>query len=139
MAGGGVVPPFLAAGEKLWRMIEPGWYQAGALQEATFIGEVSLVRAAYVKEAEVDAAQDPSGAFRFAKHGILELDADLMTRATGCSFSITPDYLWPLNTHVIILRSSGGKRLKAGHSEVADLTDLANDSGSSHFVRLPRP
>jgi hypothetical protein len=120
-------------------MVEFGWYQAGMVQEATFVGQVSLVRAAFVSEKIVDAVKDATGAYKFLKYGILELDADLMSSQTGCTFEVTPDPPWQLNTHVIIRRQSGGEQLRAIHSEVSDLTDIANDPQRSRFIRLPRP
>ena len=46
-------------GERLWRLIEIGWYQTGLrskrwVQEAAFIGEVSLLREGLVNEQIVE-------------------------------------------------------------------------------------
>jgi hypothetical protein len=109
----------LAPGEKLWRMVEYGWYQAGAVQEAAFIGEISLVRISGVSVKDVDAVKDHrTGAYKFLKYGILELDADSILRVIPkCSFRITAEPDWPADSHVIFIRASGGKTLSGKHLE----------------------
>ena len=113
----------------------PSW--AGQLQiELAFIDEVSLVRASFVTEKDIDAMRDKNGNPRFLKHGIAVLDAESAAKKTGGSFRITPDAGWPPNAHVLFIRKTGGKNLKASHPEVPDLTDLAN---TNPLAGLPKP
>jgi hypothetical protein len=131
-------PPAVSVlpGEKLWRLIEYGQFRPNAhgvsvVQEAAFVGEVSLLRPAVgVTEQNVDAIP------KFTKYGIAELDADEILNKTGGSFRITPDSDWPTDGHVIFIRKSGGKNLAATHLEVPAITDIAN---ANALLRLPRP
>ena len=124
-------------GERLWRLIEIGWYQPGlqstrSVQEAAFIGEVSLLREALVNERIVDAVKNG----KFAKYGIAQLNADEIRGQAGCFLRITADADWPADAHVLIIRKSGGKNLRITHPEVLALTMLAN---SKSLVREPQP
>jgi hypothetical protein len=123
-------------GEKLWRLIEHGQYRPNAqgalvVQEAAFIGEVSLLRPAVgVTEQYVDAIS------KFMKYGIAEMDADEILKNTGGSFRVTPDPDWPTDGHVLFIRKTGGKNLAATHLEVPAITDIAN---AKALLRLPKP
>jgi hypothetical protein len=123
-------------GEKLWRLIEHGQYRLNAqgtlvVQEAAFIGEVSLVRPAVgVTEQHVDAIP------KFVKYGIAELDADEILKQTGGSFRVTPDSDWPADGHVLFIRKTGGKNLGATHPEVPAITEIAN---AKALLRFPQP
>ena len=94
-----------------------------------------MVRAAFVTQSDVDSILDRAGAPQFVAYGIVELDADEVVRRTGGSFRITPDPNWPPDAHVLFIRSSGGKSLRATHPEVKELTEVAN---SVPLVRAPK-
>ncbi len=145
MGGGGTGTPAPAGddfrilpGERLWRLVEFGWYQPGlqskrSVQEAAFIGEVSLLRESLVAMQIVDAVKNG----KFAKYGIAQLNADDIRGRAGCFLRITPDSDWPPDAHVLVIRKkTGGKHLKATHPEVFELTNLAN---STTMVREPKP
>jgi hypothetical protein len=102
MSGGGAgsAQASVQPGERLWRMIEGNWFQTDAtgrytVLELAFVGEVSLVRASFVTENDVDRVLDRAGAPRFIKYGIAELDADEIIKRTQGQFRITPDASWP--------------------------------------------
>ena len=140
MAGGGGGGSGLTVGldELLWRFIDDVQYQPNSsgtkeIQQAAFVGEISMVRVSLgVTEALVDSVKGG----QFAKHGIAVLKASEIRAATNGDLRVTPDPDWPPNAHVIFVRSSGGKHVKAQHSEATDLTDLANQRP---LHRLPIP
>jgi hypothetical protein len=137
MGGGGGVASDVMPGEVLWRFIEDIWFQPDAsgkrvVQEAAFVGEVSLVRASLVTQFQVDTAKNG----RFIKHGIAQLKADEIRNDTKGDFRTDTDPDWPPNAHVIFIRKSGGKNLALKHSEVSVLTDLAN---RQPLLRPPKP
>jgi hypothetical protein len=122
-------------------MIEGSWFRTDAtgryaVLELAFVGEVSMVRASFVTEKDVDAVLDRAGAPRFIKYGIAELDADEIIKRTRGQFRMTPDASWPPNAHVLFIRQTGGKSLKASHPEVSELTDLTN---AKPLLRIPKP
>lgn len=124
-------------GEKVWRLIENSWYQANAagtleIQEAAFIGEVSLLRSAKITQQQIDQAKNG----KFAKYGIAELEIDDIRAVAKCFVRLSPEPEWPEDAHLIIIRTSGGKNLRATHSEVSKLTLLAN---SKALIRPPNP
>lgn len=124
-------------GEKLWRLIEGGWYRSSgqgsaSIQEAAFIGEVSLLRQVLVSSKDVDAVQNG----KFVKYGIAELEADEIRGKADCFLRITADNDWPTDAHLLVLRKNGSKRLRATHPEVPELTGLAN---AKPLLRLPTP
>jgi hypothetical protein len=125
------------SGEKLWRLVHDGWYQPDALgkrsvQEAAFVGEVSLLRQTLVSQQDVDVVKNG----QFAGFGIAELEANEIRGNAGCFLRITPDADWPAEAHVLVIRKNGSKRLRATHPEVRELTKLAN---SRPLLRDPRP
>jgi len=102
-----------------------------SIPQAAFIGEVSLLRpAAGVTTKHIDAIP------KFAKYGIVELDADEVIKQTGGSFRITADLNWPTDGHALFIRKSGGKNLSATHLEVPAITDIAN---ANPLLRDPQP
>lgn len=129
-------------GEKLWRLIDPIWHQPDVngqlvVEEAAFIGEISFLRVGLVTDKHVDAVTDKnSGAQKFAKFGIAELEADEIVAATKGGFRITQEPDWPTDSHVIFIRQTGGKNLSPKHPEVSDLTDLTN---ANPLRRNPTP
>lgn len=102
------------------------------MQEAAFIGEVSLLRQSLVSPTQVDAAKGG----KFVKYGIAELEADQIRNQAGCLLQITADPDWPPDAHVLVIRKSGGKKLRITHPEVTGLTTLAN---SKPLLRGPKP
>jgi hypothetical protein len=141
-SSGGPVPPQLASGETLWRLIFHSWFRPDAngvytVQEVAFIGNVSLIRGDYLTTNDVDLYVDKNGINIFVKVGIAVLKADEIIRRTGATLNVTSNsFGWPLNTHVELIRSTSGKNLKASHPEVSDLTDIAN---GSQLLRNPKP
>ena len=131
-------PKVVGPEELLWRFTEDIWYLPNAsgkpeIQQAAFVGQVSLVRVALgITEEIVDAAK----AGKFSKHGIAVLKASEIRSVTGGDLRVDPDGDWPPNAHVLFIRSTSGKTLRLKHREVADLTDLAN---SRPLLRPPKP
>lgn len=124
-------------GEKVWRLIENTWYQANAagiaeVQEAAFIGEVSLLRSGKITITEIDQVKNG----KFAKYGIAELEIDDIRALAKCFVRLTVEPEWPADAHLIIIRTSGGKNLRATHPEVLKLKQLANGKA---LIRLPTP
>jgi len=124
------------SGEKIWRLIPKQWCQPNSLGkqeviEAAFLDEVSVLRAStgLIDLAVVDTAK--SG--KFKGWGVVELDATEI-RAAGCIFEVHDEPEWPSSSHAILRRDSGGKKLKATHSQVSKLTQLANQKP---LVRTP--
>jgi hypothetical protein len=112
-------------------LVHPDWYQQGKLLETIFIDEVSVLRKSLVSEAVVDSVKNGM----FIRYGILEVSADEI-RAAGCVFEITAD-VWPTDSHAILRRrDTGGKSLRATHSEAISLIALANRS--LPLVRNPK-
>jgi hypothetical protein len=117
----------IKSGERIWRLVNPTWYQQGKLQEAIFLDEVSILRKNSVSSQIVDAVKNGM----FMRFGILEVSADDI-RSAGCVFEITEDIwqgqsLWPADAHAILRRrNTTGKSLRITHQEAIDLIDLAN-------------
>jgi hypothetical protein len=136
---GGTPTASVAVGpnETVWRLIEYAWYQPDAngkkvIQEAAFIGQVSLVRASLVTVQIVDAVKNG----KFAKFGIARLSVAEIYKATKGNLRIDADKDWPPDAHVLFIRSTGGKTLQLTHSEVFELTILANQVP---LLRPPQP
>jgi hypothetical protein len=124
-------------GETVWRLIAQSWYQPDVtgrkvIQEAAFVGQVSLLRELLVSQHHVDAAKNG----KFMKYGIARLPIAEIRRLTGGDVRIDPDPDWPRESHVLFIRNSGGKTLRLTHPEVSVLTNLANQIP---LLREPQP
>src|SRR5713226_7459822 len=125
---GGTPTASVAVGpsETVWRLIEYAWYQPDGngkkvIQEAACI-QVSLVRASLVTVQIVDVVKNS----KFAKYGIARLSVAEIYKATKGNLRIDAEKDWPPDAHVLFIRSTGGKTLQLTHSEVFELTVLAN-------------
>jgi hypothetical protein len=113
-------------GEKLWRLIDPSWYQVIDPQvgpevlDAAFKGEVSLLRESMVWDYIVDTARNG----KFKKWGIVELSADDI-RSCDCALKVQDEPEWASDTHAIIVKASTGKP-DLNRSHRIKLTALAN-------------
>jgi hypothetical protein len=134
----GSAPAQLSAGEILWRLIDFSWYRQNAngifvIEEIAFIGCLSFIRSDYLCESDVDGYQDNRGINKFIKAGIAVLDSGVVIARTRAALTVTGNsYGWLANTHVELIRQSGGK----SHSEVLELTSIAN---SNAMLRIPKP
>jgi hypothetical protein len=138
---GATAPAIIQPGEKLWRLLEYGWYQVEAdgvqrVQQAAFLNKISLVRSAYISTTLVDSV---SGG-RFQKYGIAVLDAGEIINRNIVDLRVCPvEAFWPPKVHVEVFRTAanqGSARLRINHREVQDLTDLANRNS---VIRPPSP
>lgn len=134
--GAGAGSP-IQAKEIVWRLIEDNWYQLDAtgkqvVQEAAFVGQVSLLRESLLTQQHVDTAKG----CKFAKYGIARLSVADIRNITKGDVRIDPDKDWPQDAHVLFFRHSGGKNLQLTHVEVLGLTKLANQTP---LFRRPKP
>lgn len=126
--------------EKIWRLIDPSWYQGGALLEIAFKqSSLSALREQIVSESIVDAAMGG----KFTKWGIAELHASTIRTCGTANGDSTSDCVikiedddppWPVPGHVIIGKTPGGQTLKPRHLQA--LTKVAN---SQTLKRPPQP
>jgi hypothetical protein len=123
-------------GEKIWRLIPKHWYQPNSsgrpeVIEAAFLDEVSVLRASIglIDLGVVDAAKGG----KFKGWGVVELDSTDI-RSAGCIFEVHDEPEWPSESHAILRRDTGGKNLRATHSQVPKLLKLANQGS---LVRTP--
>lgn len=131
MGGGAGASDPVAADEIVWRLIEDEWYQPDAtgkqvVQEAAFVGQVSLLRESLVTQQHVDAAKGG----KFATYGIARLSVADIRKFTKKDVRIDPDSDWPKDAHVLFIWHSGGKNLQLTHAEVPDLTRQPNFASS---------
>lgn len=146
-AGGGaaavsasVDDPRVLPTEKIWRLIDPSWYQGGVLLEVAFKqSDLSALREGIVLESVVNTALGG----RFAKWGIAELLASSVRTCGTATGDLTADCVikiedddppWPAPGHVIIGKAPGGQTLKPRHLRA--LTKVAN---SQPLKRPPQP
>lgn len=132
--------PSIKSIEKIWRLIDPNWYQGGQLLEIAYKqSDLSALRECIVLEQLVDSSLNG----QFVKWGISELTADEIRTcgtATGdptsdCVIRIEDnDPPWPKNRSVIIGKAPGGQTLKKRH--LYAITRIAN---SKTLKRLPKP
>ncbi len=126
-------------GEKIWRLIDPQWYQADPnipnspkeVVASAFSGDVSALRASltsHISEAIVDSVLNG----RFARCGIVEFDESEI-RGNGCAMRLDLQSEWHPDVHVLIIKEPTGKRLNPTIKKA--LAALAN---SRPLRRVPK-